>query len=154
MKPSPQNSDPVEGLAYYLRRVLPAGQYEYRVSAADQHGKAQGPASVRMSGPAVEGGRTAVTGLAATPTPAGGAQITFSLSAPAEVTVDVTNIAGRPVATVARGTKLPRGVQAVVWNGRGAQGPAAPNGTYVVKVVARCDDGSASRAVSTCSIRR
>jgi arylsulfatase A-like enzyme len=154
MKPSLQTSDPVEGLVYYLRRVLPEGQYEYRVSAADQHGKAQGPASVRMSGPAVEGGASVISGLAATPTRAGGAQITFSLSAPAEVTVDVTNIAGRPVATVARGTKLPRGVQAVVWNGRGAQGLPAPNGAYVVRVDARCSDGATSHAVTTCAIRR
>jgi len=156
MKPTPLACDPVPpgGEIYHLIRRLPAGEYQYRITAADQHGRARGPASVLMGDLSVGGGTALVTGLASVPTRGGGAQTTFSLSAPAEVTVEVTNIAGRPVAVVTRGAKLPGGLQTVLWNGRTAQGLPVPNGTYVVRVVARAEGGPLSRGITTCSIRR
>jgi arylsulfatase A len=154
MKPSPQTNDPVAGMVYFIARLLPAGDYEYQFQAADQHGKAVGPASVRMGGLTVASGAAAVTGLAAAPTRGGGAQVTFSLSTAAEVSVVVTNLAGRPVATVTGGARLAQGLQTVVWNGMSAHGLPVPNGTYIIRVATHAPDGAVSRAVTTCSIRR
>jgi arylsulfatase A-like enzyme len=153
MKPSPHTDDPVAGMVYFIARLLPAGDYEYQFGAADQHGKALGPASARMGGLTVARGAAAVTGLAATPTH-GGAEVTFSLSAAAQVSVDIANLAGRPVATVTRGTKLPEGLQTVVWNGMSTRGLPVPSGTYIVRVAAYAPSGAINRAVTTCSIRR
>jgi arylsulfatase A-like enzyme len=156
MKPTPLACDPVppEGEIYHLIRRLPAGEYQYRIAAADPHGRARGPASVLMGDLSVGGGTALVTGLATAPTRAGGAQITFALSASSDVTVEVTNIAGRPVATVVTGTKLRRGMQTVVWNGLSARGSPVPNGLYVVRVAARAEGGPVSRAITTCAVRR
>jgi arylsulfatase A-like enzyme len=154
LKPSPHTTDPIDGLIYYIRRLLPAGEYQYRFLAADQHGKARGVASRQTGGLTVLGVAPTLSSLAASPTPNGGAQITFALSAPADVSLEVTNIAGRPLATVTRGTRLNRGLQTLLWNGRSAQGLAAPNGRYVVRVTARGADGTVSRSLTTCSIHR
>ena len=156
MKPTPLACDPVpaEGEIYHLTRRLPAGEYQYRITAADQHGKARGPASVLMGGLSVGSATVLVTALGATPTRGGGAQITFSLSAPAEVTVEVTNIAGRPVATVTRGTKLSEGLQTVLWNGVSDAGLRAPSGRYGVKVTARGPGGAAASRLATCCLGR
>jgi len=154
MKPSPQTIDPAEGVLYFVTRLLPAGAYEYQFQSADQHGKALGPASVRTAGLTVGSGSAAITALMAQPTHGGGAQITFALSAPADVSVEVANIAGRPIATVTRGTRLRKGVQTLLWHGMSDAGLPAPNGTYVVRVAARGADGALSRSLTTCSIRR
>ncbi|MBM3956450.1 MAG: sulfatase-like hydrolase/transferase [Gemmatimonadetes bacterium] len=154
MKPSPLTTDPVEGLIYYIRRLLPAGAYEYRFLAADRHGRARGVASRQTGGLTVLGVAPALSGLTASPTPNGGAQITFALSAPADVSVEVANIAGRPIAAITRGTRLRKGVQTLLWHGRSDTGLPAPNGTYVVRVTSRGADGSVSRSLTTCSIRR
>jgi hypothetical protein len=88
---------------------------------------------------------------AAVPTRAGGAEIAFSLSAPANLTVSVLNIAGRPTATVMRDTSAGAGLQRVVWNGLADSGARVPNGAYLVRVVARDDDGQ--QAQSLCALR-
>ncbi len=96
----------------------------------------------------------ALTNAAAISTKAGGAEIAFSLSAPADVTVTVLNIAGRPVATVLRDQAADAGTQRVVWSGRASQGPAAPDGTYVVRIVARGQDGAHAQAIASLNLRR
>jgi hypothetical protein len=50
MEPPSPPVDTVTGLIYTLDLQLPAGAYEYQFEAADRHGKAAGPASVRTSG--------------------------------------------------------------------------------------------------------
>jgi hypothetical protein len=87
-----------------------------------------------------------VTGAAAVPT-AAGAEIAFSLSAPADVTVTVLNLAGRAVATVARDRKTEAGTQRLVWSRRTAQGTRAPSGKYVVRISACGADGEQRTAL-------
>jgi len=84
----------------------------------------------------------------------GGAQITFTLSAPAMSTVRVLNIAGRNVRTIEQGRSRPAGVSQVIWDGRGEAGTRAPNGTYLVLVEAAATDGSKVRAMRSLMIRR
>jgi len=65
--------------------------------------------------------------VAATPTRAGGIELTYALPRSADVTIEVRNVAGRSVATIpapaGRG-----GPDRVLWNGLSAGGQGVPNG--------------------------
>jgi hypothetical protein len=96
----------------------------------------------------------ALTNAAAVPTKRGGAEIAFSLSAPANVTVSVLNVAGRPVATVARDQAAQAGTQRIMWSGQTNRGVAAPGGTYIVRIAARGDDGSQTQTLASLPMHR
>ncbi len=96
----------------------------------------------------------ALTGTTALATKAGGAEIVFSLSAPADVTVDVLNIAGRPVAMVAREVATEAGAQRFVWSGQTQHGVPAPPGAYLVRIAARGTDGQQMQALSRIRLGR
>jgi hypothetical protein len=90
--------------------------------------------------------------VAALPTH-GGAEVVFSLSAPADVSVEILNMAGRAVALIpAHAAKA--GVNRLSWNGFSAQGTRAPAGTYLVRVRARDRSGAQSSALSSLSLVR
>jgi hypothetical protein len=95
----------------------------------------------------------AVTGAAAVPT-ATGAEITFTLSAPAQVTVEILNLAGRPVALPARARASNAGLQRLAWNGRSLTGAAAPAGTYLARITARDAAGAQATAVMPVPLNR
>jgi hypothetical protein len=110
-----------------------------------------------LAGGVIPSGETVpltVASATALPTGSGGAEIAFSLSAPASVTVGVFNIAGRPVAALVRGTPADAGRQRVMWSGRGHTGTQVPNGTYLVRVLARDDDGQQAQALCTLRLRK
>jgi hypothetical protein len=94
-----------------------------------------------------------VTGLSSLATRAG-AQVTFALSAPAQVSARVLNLAGRPIAILGAPRNYEPGTNALLWNARDAGGLAVPNGTYVVELTARTAEGAQARAVATLSLRR
>lgn len=146
---------PPDGIIYRKAWRLPPGSYEYRFEAADDHGKAVGPASQRKRGPiSTEGGSSsAVTSLVAVPTRAG-AQIAFTLSSAARVDARVINIAGRPVAAICRARDCEAGTNTVLWDARSDQGLPVPGGTYLVEVVARSEDGAQARALGQVRINR
>ena len=104
------------------------------------------------SGGAEAAGSLTVTGAAAVPT-AGGAEVFFTLSAPADVTVEVVNIAGRPVARLAQERTSEAGLQRLMWNGQSLSGTAAPAGRYLIRVTAHAADGTESTALATVSVR-
>jgi hypothetical protein len=104
--------------------------------------------------PTEEASVLAIAGALALPADTGGAEIVFSLSAPAAVTVTVLNIAGRPVATVCRERGTDAGVQRVVWNGEAAQGTRTPSGTYVVRIAVRSSDGVQASGLCTLRMER
>lgn len=81
----------------------------------------------------------------------GGAEIAFNLSADADVTISVLNIAGRPVATLARDRAAGAGLQRVLWSGQTNHGTCAPSGTYLVRILARAADGG--QVQSICPLR-
>ena len=97
-------------------------------------------------------GPIVVRGATAVPT-AGGAEIAFSLSAPAEVTVTVLNVAGRPVAAVVQDRATEAGLQRMMWNGRSMAGTRAPAGQYLVRITARNASGAHSSALAALSLR-
>lgn len=85
---------------------------------------------------------------------AGGAQVTFTLSAPARCAVRVLNIAGRVVRTVESERLRPQGANEVIWNGRSDQGTLVPGGLYLVVVEAVGEDGARARAMGSLALRR
>jgi hypothetical protein len=99
-------------------------------------------------------GQLMLAGLTAVPTSASGAEAVFSLSAPADVTVSILNIAGRTVATVSRDRAADPGLQRIVWPGRSDSGTQAPSGTYLVRVVACTRDGDQASAVGALTLNR
>jgi hypothetical protein len=95
----------------------------------------------------------AVTGASAVPV-GSGAEIIFTLSTAADVTVSVLNIAGRPVATVARDVTTEGGLQRMVWSGHADGGLAAPAGQYLVRVEAREPSGQRAQILAAMRITR
>jgi hypothetical protein len=95
----------------------------------------------------------AVTSLLAAPT-AAGAQITFSLSSAAQVQARVLNIAGRPVKILCHAKDCEAGTKTLLWNAQSDQGLPVPNGTYLVEVTAKTNDGSQVRVLSQLRIER
>jgi hypothetical protein len=95
----------------------------------------------------------ALTGAAATPT-AVGAEISFSLSIAADVTVSVLNIAGRTVATPLRDSSFGTGLQRAPWNGRTTTGTKVPDGRYLIRIVAEDDAGRRATALAPLRLGR
>ncbi len=91
----------------------------------------------------------ALTGAAAAPS-AGGVEVVWTLSAPASVTVQVLNLAGRAVATPAPALACSAGPQRLVWSGQSANGTVAPPGRYLVRVTAR--DSAGAQASAVCAV--
>ncbi len=110
-----------------------------------------------LMGGAVPTGETeaplALSGLAAVPS-AAGAQITFTLSAAAQVHARVLNIAGRPIKTLCHWRGCEAGTNTLLWNAASDGGLSVPNGTYLVEVTVRAEDGAQARALSQVSLQR
>ncbi|MBM3476583.1 MAG: hypothetical protein FJX75_25190 [Armatimonadetes bacterium] len=94
-----------------------------------------------------------VAGVSAAPT-AAGAQLTFTLSAPANVSVTVTNVAGRRVKAVCVERACSAGLNTLLWDGRTDAGLAAPAGAYIVQVQARAVNGAAARTLAPLRLGR
>lgn len=77
---------------------------------------------------------------------ADGAEISYSLSAAAEVDVQIVNIAGRLVRQIS-GASGDKGPNVALWNGCNNAGLRAPGGSYLVKISARSDSGQVVSAV-------
>jgi len=84
----------------------------------------------------------------------GGAEISYTLSADAEVEVTVLNIAGRVIDTVLAGDVQTAGTQRLTWDGMSTQGTRAPSGVYVIVVKARADNGQQAQAIGTVRLAR
>jgi len=83
-----------------------------------------------------------------------GAMITYSVTTPAEVTVEILNIAGRlvkrfPARSVEGGTQ-----QTLAWNGVSDRGSMVPSGRYIVRLTALAADGQTVQAIRPFSIAR
>lgn len=93
-----------------------------------------------------------IEGLTADATARGTCSIAYTLSASAEVTVRVFNLAGREVARVADNVTQAAGAQVLTWNGRSLRGTALPSGTYLIQVEASADGAERSRASTRVSL--
>ena len=99
-------------------------------------------------------GLLTLSSVSAQTTSAGGAEIVFSMSAPAETTVEVMNIAGRSVRVVESGVPRPAGTSQIAWDGRSDVGLVVPSGMYLLRIEAAGEDGTRTQAMRTVSISR
>jgi subtilisin family serine protease len=136
--------DQATGSAVDVRR---GGRYALTLAP----GESQRPMRLRLTR---TGGALTLSGMSAVASRAGGAEMTFTLSAPAACTVKVLNIAGRTVRVLRQGTPMPAGASQVLWDGRSDAGLAVPSGTYVLQVEAVTDDGNRTQAVRTLAVQR
>lgn len=97
-------------------------------------------------------GALAITGLQTMATGVGGVQVCFALSQDAVVDVEVLNISGRGVRTVAAQTALDAGTATLVWDRRADSGTRVPAGRYLVCVEARTEDGSVAKAITALQV--
>jgi hypothetical protein len=98
--------------------------------------------------PTGEDGTVMVSEASALPT-GRGAEVIYTLSAPAQVTVTIRNLAGRPVAVIARARATAAGVQRLAWSGLAGTGLHVPAGAYLIEVVARDPNGGEARVLTT-----
>jgi len=99
------------------------------------------------------GGALIVQSMAATPAGAG-AQVTLQVNKDAQLRVEILNIAGRGVRTLAAVDAVAGAATTLSWNGRTAQGVVAPAGRYLVRVTATADDGQSASSVASVSVGR
>ena len=66
----------------------------------------------------------------------------------------ILNLAGRPVKTLCFARDCEAGTNTLIWNATSDQGTAIPNGTYLVEINARANDGTQARGLTQVGIRR
>jgi hypothetical protein len=92
-----------------------------------------------------------ITDVVAAPT-RGGASVSYNLTRDAQVSVRVTALNGRRIREIPTGSRGP-GIGTVAWDGKDAQGRAAPRGLYIFEVIARGEDGRMVRGVTSGAVR-
>ncbi len=92
--------------------------------------------------------------MAVTARPAGGGvEVCFTLSAPASVSAEVLNIAGRPIKRIVTDRSCAAGVQSLAWNGCSDFGTRVPSGTYVLRLSACSGNGQRGETITTVRMR-
>ncbi|NLC57708.1 MAG: hypothetical protein GX774_12785 [Armatimonadetes bacterium] len=89
--------------------------------------------------------RLAVSGLKITPTRAGGSELSFDLSEPATVRVQILGAGGRLIREVSAGQARAAGVNSVYWDGRDSRGVTLGYGLFLYQVEAVAEDGRTVR---------
>lgn len=89
-----------------------------------------------------------IVGLRAMPMRGQGVLITFSLTKPAQIQVEVLTLTGRRVAVLSEQEIRGAGVQRLVWRGLSSDGMEVSTGVYLVRVRATDDEGRVVQAVT------
>ena len=92
----------------------------------------------------------ACTAMTVAAAPRGGADLSFVLSADANVTARVLNVAGLPVRGLCQDSACPAGINRLNWDGRSDRGTPTPAGAYLIEVRARTDSGQEVRGMAMC----
>ncbi|MGC9316617.1 MAG: S8 family serine peptidase [Armatimonadota bacterium] len=152
----PELNAEVPGNVRLILEDLDTGERVYMRTTSSYRFRAEADGGVRhLRVTEVGGGEAlAVNSMAARQTGAGGAMITYSVAKPADVTVEVMNIAGRLVKRFAAQTVESGTQQTLVWNGVSDRGSAVPSGRYIVRLTALAADGQTVQAIRPFSIAR
>ncbi len=94
-----------------------------------------------------------ISSATACPT-AQGAEITFSLSAPAMVSATIRNLAGRPVRVLCARKQCEAGVNTLLWNAESNSGLPVPSGVYLVEIQAAAPDGIQAQGLAQVRLNR
>ena len=104
---------------------------------------------------AIRGAASSLTVSGVTAQSVGGSgAVVFSLSAPCNVTVNVRNVAGRLVRTIAQDKACDAGLTTLAFDGRSSRGLALPGGRYLVEVQARTEDGQQVSSLAAMEVAR
>ena len=98
-------------------------------------------------------GQLAVAGASAS-AGAEGVSVSYTLSKPASVSVQVLNIAGRVVGRAAENELQTTGLQSVVWNCRNSAGAKVPAGRYFISIAAATEDGQRAQGLTSVMVTR
>jgi hypothetical protein len=130
-------TDTATGQNVYMRTC---SAYTFR------NGDGSQPRRLCITATPATGNNLTVTGVSAAQAPDGSIRFSFTVSAAAEVTADVLNIAGRTVGSV-QGRTTGAGAQTLTWNGRSTGGTKVPAGRYLLRLTARTADGQMAQSV-------
>ena len=92
-----------------------------------------------------------MTAVSAQPT-AAGVQVVYVLSAPAEVGIEVRNMAGRQIAVISQGIQE-AGTHTAVWTRRASSGTRVPNGQYLLSMRSCSEDGTQTNRIVPVLVR-
>jgi hypothetical protein len=138
--------DTTSGKRCYMRT---ASSYTYRTRSANETRVLELVAQQRGNG------TLAVSSLNAQQTAGGQVAVSYAVTVPASVDIVIRNIAGLPVATIARENAVPAGVNSVSWNGCNMSGTTVPAGRYICQISARCPEtGQVANMLTTFAISR
>jgi len=82
-----------------------------------------------------------------------GVAISYTLSRPASVEANITNMAGRRIRQITTAATQTAGVNTLLWDARDKRGLRVPSGRYLVTVTARTESGQECRAVLPLNIQ-
>jgi Carboxypeptidase regulatory-like domain len=103
---------------------------------------------------APEAGGNLVVSAATAQQARAGVSISYTLSKRASISVQVINVSGRRVATVARNQAVGAGRNTSLWNLQGEGGVKVPAGTYMVVIDAVAADGQRAHAMERVTVER
>lgn len=134
------------GVIYHVGLRLPEGSdYSYYFEASDGLQLATGEPTQIHAGPVITATGDSSAALRqsviAHQAPAGNVAIRCQALSPGRVNVQVLNIAGRVVATIATDRPVEPGSNLLLWNGRSRTGTKLPPGRYLVKIAATAQTG-------------
>jgi len=92
-----------------------------------------------------------ITRLEAQAARGAGVQVSYTLTAPAQVRLSVSSLSGRTVVELPP-VEAPAGLNTATWEGVDADGRRVPAGTYLIKVLASTEEGDVIQAVRTVQI--
>jgi hypothetical protein len=85
---------------------------------------------------------------------ASGMTITYDLSSPAVVDIEVRTLAGQLVRVLARGASASAGTNMIGWDGTDSSGRMMPNGPYLCAISAMTEEGQAVKGMRTVILTR
>ena len=129
------------------------GAYQYRVRAYNSQGSSTWASYARIAYVGAAGMPGALCSVAVTQANGQFVSIVYGLSAEADITIEVRNIAGRLVRAIPCGTAA-AGLNTATWNLRNATGAPVPSGMYLCTITARTAAGTQATAVRTVQVRR
>lgn len=136
---------------------LDAGRVVY-MRTSESYSYDSGNGGVRHFRITVRERASASLGLTATARPAAagrGLEVAYTLRSSAAVSIEIRNIAGRVVRTLAVDRPTEQGQSTLVWNGLSDAGTPVPAGTYIVQVTARsAETGEQTSVIRTATINR
>ena len=95
-----------------------------------------------------------VMGAAAAQARGGGVVLTYSVSRPASVNIEIRNMSGVRIRTLDERATTAGTTQTVLWNGQSDRGAKVPAGKYFARITARASDGQTVQAIRPFTVGR